>query len=64
MPTSEYVNGQWITVNAAFRKYPSYKESLQDNAKVLKRLLSNLVYITTLVLGKVIPNHTKMQQLG
>ena len=36
MPTSEYVNGQWITVNAAFRKYPSYKESLQDNAKVLK----------------------------
>lgn len=36
MPTSEYVNGQWITVNAAFRKYPSYKESLQDNVTVLK----------------------------
>ncbi|WP_165005172.1 MULTISPECIES: glycoside hydrolase family 73 protein [unclassified Enterococcus] len=36
MPTSEYVNGEWITVNAAFRKYPSYKESLQDNVTVLK----------------------------
>ncbi len=36
MPTSEYVNGQWMTVNAAFRKYPSYKESLQDNVTVLK----------------------------
>lgn len=36
MPTSEYVNGQWITINAAFRKYPSYKESLQDNVTVLK----------------------------
>lgn len=36
MPTSEFVNGQWITVNAAFRKYPSYAESLQDNVTVLK----------------------------
>ncbi|MGM9904164.1 MAG: glycoside hydrolase family 73 protein [Enterococcus sp.] len=36
MPTSEYINGQWITVNAAFRKYPSYSESLQDNVTVLK----------------------------
>ncbi|EME8125039.1 glycoside hydrolase family 73 protein [Enterococcus faecium] len=36
MPTSEFVNGQWITVNAAFRKYPSYTESLQDNVTVLK----------------------------
>lgn len=35
-PTSEYVNGQWITVNAAFRKYPSYKESLEDNVHILK----------------------------
>lgn len=36
MPTSEFINGQWITVNAAFRKYPSYAESLQDNVTVLK----------------------------
>ncbi|EME8213778.1 glycoside hydrolase family 73 protein, partial [Enterococcus faecium] len=35
-PTQEYVNGHWITVNAKFRKYPSYKESLQDNANVIK----------------------------
>lgn len=36
MPTKEYVNGQWITINAAFRKYPSYKQSFEDNARVLK----------------------------
>lgn len=35
-PTQEYVNGHWITVNAKFRRYPSYKESLQDNAYVIK----------------------------
>lgn len=35
-PTAEFVNGQWITVNAAFRKYPSYKQSLEDNVHILK----------------------------
>ena len=29
-PTYEYYNGEKITVQAKFRKYPSYKESLQD----------------------------------
>lgn len=36
LPTQEYLNGKWVTVQAAFRKYPSYKESLEDNAKILK----------------------------
>ena len=36
MPTQEYINGKWITINAQFRKYPSYKESFEDNARVLK----------------------------
>lgn len=40
LPTSEYINKQWIRVNAKFRKYPSYKESLQDNANLLKNGLS------------------------
>lgn len=35
-PTQEYINGKWVTVNAKFRRYPSYKESLQDNANVIK----------------------------
>lgn len=35
-PTLEYINGKWVTIQAAFRKYPSYRESLQDNAKILK----------------------------
>ncbi|MBV7391688.1 MULTISPECIES: glycoside hydrolase family 73 protein [Enterococcus] len=34
--TQEYVNGEWITIDAAFRKYPSYAESLLDNVKVIK----------------------------
>ncbi|MEO1770409.1 glycoside hydrolase family 73 protein [Candidatus Enterococcus ferrettii] len=36
MKTQEYVNGKWITVDAKFRKYPSFGESLNDNAYVLK----------------------------
>lgn len=34
--TQEWVNGQYIWIQAAFRKYPSYKESLEDNAKLLR----------------------------
>lgn len=30
--TSEYLNGQWITVKAKFRKYPSWAESLADHS--------------------------------
>lgn len=36
MPTVEYLNGSWVTINAAFRRYPTYSESFQDNAYVLK----------------------------
>lgn len=36
MKTQEYIDGEWITVNAKFRKYPSFSESLADNAYVLK----------------------------
>ena len=35
MKTSEYYNG-WIKVDANFKKYPSYKESLLDNAYLLR----------------------------
>ncbi len=33
MPTQEYENGQWVTVNSAFRAYPSWQASLDDHAK-------------------------------
>ncbi|MHC5373015.1 LysM peptidoglycan-binding domain-containing protein [Enterococcus sp. LJL120] len=36
MSTSEYLNNTWVTINAQFRRYPSYAESFQDNAYVLK----------------------------
>lgn len=36
MSTLEYEKGKWITINAQFRKYPSFKESFEDNARVLK----------------------------
>lgn len=36
MRTGEYFNNQWVTITDHFRKYPSYAESLQDNAWVLK----------------------------
>lgn len=33
-PTSEYINGQWVRVNANFRKYPSWLESLEDHSNL------------------------------
>lgn len=35
MPTQEYINGQWITINANFRKYPSLNESIEDHGLFL-----------------------------
>ena len=33
VPTQEYVNGDYITINAAFRKYTSWNDSVVDHAK-------------------------------
>ena len=33
VPTQEYINGDYITVNAAFRKYTSWNDSVVDHAK-------------------------------
>lgn len=35
MKTKEYVNGEYITVDAKFRKYKSWNESIEDHAKFL-----------------------------
>ncbi|EUJ27467.1 N-acetylmuramoyl-L-alanine amidase, family 4 [Listeria floridensis FSL S10-1187] len=32
MPTLEYVNGKWITINAEFRKYANWQESVHDHS--------------------------------
>jgi hypothetical protein len=37
MPTKEFVNGQYITVNAKFRKYPSWAESIADHSALFNR---------------------------
>jgi flagellum-specific peptidoglycan hydrolase FlgJ len=36
LPTRENVNGQWITVNAKFRKYNSPRDSFADYVKFLQ----------------------------
>lgn len=36
MPTSEYTANGWIRLPQNFKKYPSYAESFEDNAKVLR----------------------------
>jgi flagellar rod assembly protein/muramidase FlgJ len=33
--TKEFINGQWITVQAKFRAYDSFNESIEDHAKLL-----------------------------
>ncbi|EAG9434839.1 GW domain-containing glycosaminoglycan-binding protein [Listeria innocua] len=35
MSTSEYVNGEWIKIDAEFRKYPSWNESVTDHTLLL-----------------------------
>ncbi|MCK3678112.1 glucosaminidase domain-containing protein, partial [Lactiplantibacillus plantarum] len=34
-PTQEYVNGRYITINAAFRKYPNWSASVEDHGAFL-----------------------------
>lgn len=33
--TKEYVNGKWITIDAKFRAYNNFNESIEDHAKLL-----------------------------
>jgi flagellum-specific peptidoglycan hydrolase FlgJ len=35
LPTSEYLSGQWVTINAAFRVYHNVAESIADHAELL-----------------------------
>ncbi|WP_239494783.1 glycoside hydrolase family 73 protein [Latilactobacillus sakei] len=35
MPTQEYINGRWITINDNFRKYPSRNASVEDHGRFL-----------------------------
>jgi flagellum-specific peptidoglycan hydrolase FlgJ len=35
MPTGEYVDGKWVTLNAAFRSYHNIAESIADHAELL-----------------------------
>ena len=45
MPTKEWENGRYVTKACYFRKYPSFKESLEDHARLLSTSArySNLV---------------------
>ena len=45
MPTKEWVNGQYVTVNAKFRKYSSWEASINDHSKFLtdNKRYSNLI---------------------
>lgn len=45
MKTKEYINGKYITVDAAFRKYPSWYASIKDHSALFNRLArySNLI---------------------
>ncbi len=36
MSTLEYLNNQWLTMNEPFKRYPSYTQSFEDNARTLR----------------------------
>ena len=48
MPTKEYVNGRYITVDAKFRAYASWGESINDHSKFLRdnKRYANLIGVT------------------
>ena len=37
-PTSEYESGKWIKINAKFRKYPSWRESIADHSALFNTM--------------------------
>jgi flagellum-specific peptidoglycan hydrolase FlgJ len=37
VPTKEFVNGKWITINANFAKYDSFEQSISEHAKFFIR---------------------------
>lgn len=38
MKTKEYINGKYVTVDAAFRKYPDWASSIRDHSDLFNRL--------------------------
>lgn len=44
-PTKEWINGEYVNVNANFKKYPSWMESISDHSALFLRLprYSNLI---------------------
>ena len=38
MKTKEFINGKYVVVNAAFKKYPSWAESIADHSAMFLRL--------------------------
>jgi flagellum-specific peptidoglycan hydrolase FlgJ len=53
MPTTEYYNGKRTTVNARFRKYPSYRESCKDFCELIKNGVSwNHAIYSKAVIGR------------
>ena len=44
-PTKEWINGEYVSVNANFKKYPSWAESISDHSALFLRLprYSNLI---------------------
>lgn len=47
LPTQEYVNGSWITINAEFRKYNNFGESIKDHGELLNKSWYNDVVNAT-----------------
>ena len=39
MDTQEYLDGKWVTMKEPFRDYPSFQQSFEDNASVLRNVI-------------------------
>jgi flagellum-specific peptidoglycan hydrolase FlgJ len=52
LPTSEYLNGQWVTIDAGFRVYHNVAESIADHAE----LLATSGYDTRAMADRAVPD--------
>lgn len=62
MLTSEFLNNQWIKVRRPFRKYASYKESIDDWVSIIRRVHPNAYHAASM--GDALKFFVELQKSG
>ena len=63
MDTLEFLNNQWVNKKEPFRQYPSFAESFNDNAYVLRNTSFGNRLLLCRYFGRATRNPIQMRQL-